>query len=75
MDEHKDDRCEKKMALIENQAKLLKRSFDTVQIFATQYDEETGNTAHYVWGEGNYCGRYGHVIQWLNNQDRGDEDA
>jgi hypothetical protein len=75
MDEdQKPDRSDKKMALIENQAKLLKRSFDSVQIFASQYDEETCNTAHYTWGEGNFFARYGQVIQWLNNQDKDEAD-
>ena len=62
-----DEQRDKKMALLENQAKLLMQSFDSVQIFCTKYEGE--DTANYVYGGGNFMARYGHVRAWILNQD------
>lgn len=62
-----DEVREKKMALLENQAKILMASFDSVQIFCTKYEGE--DTANYVYGGGNFMARYGHVRAWLLHQD------
>ena len=62
-----DEQREKKMALLENQAKLLMQSFDSVQIFCTKYEGE--DTANYVFGGGNFWARYGHVRGWILRQD------
>jgi hypothetical protein len=59
-----DKRADKKYALLENQARLMMQSFDTVQVFATKYEGE--NTRHYVFGSGNWYARYGQIRQWVN---------
>jgi hypothetical protein len=65
-----DTQRDKKMALIENQCKILMSSFDSVIIFATKY--ENGDTAHFVEGDGNWFARYGQVREWVNSQERVD---
>lgn len=68
------DQQSKKLELVKNQAKLLMNSFDAVQIIATRYDEESGNTETYTWGEGNFHTRMGMVLAWLREQESDSED-
>lgn len=63
-----DNQRDKKLELLKNQAKVLRQSFDTVQIFVGKNDEETGVTTMY-WGDGNYYARYGQIRQWLLQED------
>lgn len=64
MSEREDRQADKKYALLENQARLLMQSFETIQIFATKH--EGNNTRHYIFGSGNWCARYGQIRQWIN---------
>ena len=63
------EQVEKKMDLLANQCKMLLASFDTVQIFCTKTDKETGDTADFAFGDGNYWARYGHIKQWTLKQE------
>lgn len=65
MDEKRND---KKMELIKNQAKILSGSFDAIQIFATQYDKETGSTNAFAFGDGNWHARLGIVKEWYESK-------
>lgn len=59
--------AEKKFMFIENQVRFLMQSgYDTVQIFTTHYDAASGDTRHFICGNGNWCARYGQVRQWVN---------
>lgn len=64
-----DEQRDKKRALLANQAKLLMEHFDSIQIFATSYEKETGGTTHWSEGYGNWCARYGHVKSWVQITD------
>lgn len=64
-----DEQREKKLELIRNQAKILSPSFDTVMIFATKYDPETGDTSQFNFGIGNWFARYGQVKDWIIAED------
>lgn len=73
----KDNQRDKKMALLENQVKILMGSFDSVQIFATKYesDDPEKQTSHYIVGDGNWYSRYGLVRDWVMVQDKITKDS
>lgn len=50
---------------------LLKRTFDTVQVFCTrqQHGPEGEETINVTWGYGNWFARYGQVGRWLLKND------
>lgn len=57
---------EKKMALLENQINILKNHFDSIQIFASNFNEDDeDNTSHFNTGYGNWFSRYGQVKEWV----------
>jgi hypothetical protein len=60
-----EDQHLKKRALIENQLKILKSSFDNVQIFASSFDPSDGTTDYWTLGEGNVYAREGQVRDWV----------
>lgn len=62
---------DKKLALIRNQVNLLMASFDTVHIFATKFEGE--NTSNFQCGDGNWFARYGHIKQWIIQEERPEE--
>ena len=63
-----DEEAEKHMNIIRGHATRLKDAgFDTVQIFATTYDQDEG-ARHFSFGHGNFYGRYGHVRMWLERE-------
>lgn len=66
-----DEQRDKKYELIANQCKFLMNSFDTVMIFATKYEADTGNTSHFIDGRGNWCARYGQIVTWVKTEDGG----
>lgn len=47
----------------------LGEHFDTVQIFVTRYDPESGTT-NINWGSGDYFARLGKVRHWLLKEER-----
>ena len=62
--------CDNKMKLLENQVKVLRQSFDTVQIFCTKHEEgDDPQTYEYQSGEGNFMARYGQVRAWILHED------
>lgn len=66
-----EEQRQKKAEFLANQAKFIKQSgFDTVQIFASKYeDDENGDTSYWVEGRGNWCARFGQVREWLISQE------
>lgn len=61
-----DEEREKKLKFIENQAKFMRsQGFDSVMIFASIFESESGNTSHWALGEGNWCARFGQVREWV----------
>ena len=64
---NEDDMYEKKLAFLVNQCDFLKKSFDSVQIFASF---STGdNTAVFTPGVGNWQARRNMVREWQIGQD------
>lgn len=60
-----DEQRDKKLQLIKNQAAILEPSFDSVHIFATKYDPESGDTSQFNFGTGNWFSRYGQVRYFI----------
>ena len=60
------ERDKELMGMVEEAVKGLRRHFDTVQIFATLYDEGAGETEEYESGGGNSAARSGQVMMWLD---------
>jgi hypothetical protein len=42
--------------------------FDSVQIFATRHEPDSGGTVNCNFGSGNWYARYGHVQMWVKYQ-------
>lgn len=55
------------MALLDKHCAQLGEHFDTIQIFATRYDEG-GNTINACYGAGNWYARLGQVQSWLEKK-------
>jgi len=49
----------------------LGRRFDTVQIFASRHELDSGGTVHFQKGCGNFFANYGQVKMWVKNQEDG----
>lgn len=64
-----DDQRDKKLDFIKNQAKLLRQSFDSVQIFCTKDEPVEEQTSSFSWGEGNWFTRYGQVKEWTKKEE------
>lgn len=64
-----EERSQKKFDLVRNQAKFLSSNFDSVQIFASVHDGETGVTTYFSDGIGNWCARYGQVRAWVMKEE------
>ena len=63
-----DEEAEKKMNIVRAHATRLRdEGFDTVQIFATTFNNDEG-ARHFSYGDGNFFGRYGHVSIWLEKE-------
>ena len=57
---------DERLKIIESHCSQLMEHFDSVQIFATKYDGETGMTTNAEDGKGNWFSRIGQVTEWLN---------
>ena len=63
-----DEQAEKQMNVIRAHiTRLRDAGFDSVQIFATTYDNDEG-ARHFSYGSGNYYARYGHVSMWVERE-------
>lgn len=51
--------------LVQKHIAQLSEHFDSVQIFVTRHDGESGSTLGVNLGEGNWYARRGHVEDWL----------
>lgn len=56
------------LRLLRNSAAALMEHFETVQIFATRHNGESGTTNAF-YGSGNWYARFGQVSGWLAKQD------
>lgn len=62
------------LATVAGHITALMEHFDTVQIFCTRYDSDDGGTVNVASGKGNYFARKGHIEQWLEGEEEGDEE-
>jgi hypothetical protein len=53
------------MSVIKSHCTELMKKFDTVQIFCSRHEVDTGGTVNCHTGQGNFFARYGHVKQWV----------
>lgn len=68
------------LARIKQAVDMLSEHFDSVQIFTTVVGKESGGTARFSSGAGDWFARYGLVKYWIKEQDaiafqEGIEDA
>ncbi len=57
---------------MEDMCSELHKLGDSVRIFVTFHDERTGETHSVTSGAGNYYAQFGHVKEWINIIERGD---
>lgn len=63
-------------AMIQKCVDELGEHFDTVQIFATRHEKgENDGTVHVQLGAGNWFARYGHVTNWLVQENQSTRNA
>ncbi len=60
--------------MVKASCEKLGEHFDSVQIFATRYDGETG-TVNVQWGSGNWFARKGQIADWLIKEDEASKQA
>jgi hypothetical protein len=59
---------------IDDAVAVLSEHYDTVQIFVTRYDSQSGETMNLESGTGNWFARRGQVDDWLDWEGCEDED-
>lgn len=69
MDQNEIESADKKLALLNNQADFLMKSFDCVIIFAQRYDPKTTDTISFNTGRGSWAARRGQIHDWVLVQD------
>jgi hypothetical protein len=57
------------LQILQDAATKLKEKFSTVQIFATRYDEKTGNSYNFNAGRGDWYARFGHAKMWVKAEE------
>jgi hypothetical protein len=60
------------MSVIEKHCTELMKKFDTVQLFCSRHEIDTGGTVNCHTGQGNFFARYGHVKQWVLKEEAQD---
>jgi hypothetical protein len=60
---------EKDLQFLDDTVKILREQFDTVQIFCTRHDPETGDTVGTNKGSGNWYARVGYCREWLDEEE------
>jgi hypothetical protein len=63
----RETRTQQELARIKIAAATLKEHFDTVQIYCTK-DEGNSGTARFTWGLGDYFARFGVTKLWVDSQ-------
>lgn len=61
--------ADKKMALLQNQAEFLMKSFDVVMIFAQKFNPKTNDTLSFNTGRGSWTARRGQIFEWVLTED------
>lgn len=57
---------------VERAVTALSEHFDSVQVFVSRFDPESGLTVSYSIGNGNWHARVGHVRSWLAKGEEGE---
>ena len=61
--------------MVENQVSVLSEMFDTVQIFCSRYDSQSGETTVCCSGTGNFYARLGQIEEWIDNAGEGSGES
>jgi predicted CoA-binding protein len=59
---------EEKQELIQSLIESITDRFDTIQVFTTSHNRETGETTYIGMGTGNFYARIGQIKEWLQLQ-------
>lgn len=59
---------------VERAVSMLMEHADTVQVFASRYDHETGETHTFDAGAGHWFARLGQVSEWLGSAENDPEN-
>jgi hypothetical protein len=59
---------EEKQELIQSLIESITDRFDTIQVFTTSHNRETGDTTYIGMGTGNFYARIGQVDEWARMQ-------
>ena len=62
-------RSDKDMEILNHHVRILRTTFDSVQIFVTRHEEAEKQTINANAGGGNWYARYGHIKCWVIGQD------
>jgi hypothetical protein len=68
-EEEREHEVSSDMKMLQDTADILRSQFDTVQIFATRHNRQTGETVSVVEGSGDYYARVGVTRIWLLRQE------
>ena len=64
-----DEDHQEKSELIQSLIESIADRFDTIQVFTTSHNPETGETAYIGIGTGNVYARIGQIREWLHLQE------
>ena len=67
--EQEEKQKDKDIKIVKEIAEVLTTQFDSVQIFATRYNKNNGETTNVCWGQGDYYARFGLVGAWHKRQE------
>ena len=62
-------RSDKDMEILDHHVRILRTTFDSVQVFVTRHEEGIKQTINANAGGGNWYARYGNVKSWVIAQD------
>lgn len=64
----KQEKTDKDLQLLDDVLTMLRKDFDSIQIFATRHETDEIGTHGFTRGVGNYYARAGLVRQWADAQ-------
>ena len=66
---------EQRLKVVDRAVSQLMEHFDSVRIFVTKHDNQTGMTGSTSRGNGNFYSQFGQVTEWMSSQDEMERDS
>ncbi len=63
-----DEKYQEESELIQSLIESISDRFDTIQVFTTSHNPDTGETTHIAMGTGNFYARIGQIDEWVRMQ-------